>query len=370
MKKVRLITIITILMASGLCYASGKTDFDEENNVEVRNFNTVRITENLEESNNIDPEHNKKILPYILEEDRFDLLAGGVVIDLREQNDFRDWQGAIDNILSRGFSPTLYVYYSNDTKGTDNICIYENADLIYFSRAAYNYDPIRTIELPGVDMAAQEESKLKEDTNISIDIHSEKSIDNNTAEYGAYCSFFSLEESLNKEFAHDAEISINGIKMVRNDWDVFVLKKPLRLSAGDQVHIVFKHKDLGEIDETLTVPGSMDEMTVEPPMTEGIRNISDKYLISWKDQDSTGYSICAYRADENEELSSFGMYLEENFHMWETWELREKGEKVPYIEFSVKASNRVKLDDFGEWSYIEVTSPSGARHGNYRTEQL
>lgn len=364
MKKIVSLVLVFMVLSAFHSFASGKED-----KVEVRNYNTIRIAGNMEESNNIDPEHNKLILPYVVEEDKMDLLAGGMVMDLTVEP-FEDPMRIIDELTTRGFSPTLYVYYSNDTKETDNVCIYENEDLIYYSRAAYNYSPIQTITLPGSDESSKTVLSEETETNLNIDIFPDKEIDSRKAEYRVYCSFNNFQNPENEKAFSNAIIKINGVDLVMNDWGSFSLKENLVLSVGDTVNVYVSHPQTGIIEEALVVPASMSELSVEPEMAIGVANEIDRYLLQWENQDCDGYDIRVFRADEKGELDSYGMSVNGTFHMWDPWELQEKGEIVPFLNFRVRALNKIDLEDIGQWSSITISSPSGASYGNYQTENL
>lgn len=139
-------TLFYPLIAFYIIMLSSCLSLSREDNIEIQNFNTVRIFNNMEETNHVDPESNRIILPYILDQDRFDLLSGGIVYDLRELiPDYFGMDRIVEDLTDRGFAPTVLVYYSNDTKNTDNFCVYQGRDLIYFSRYAYNYIPITSL---------------------------------------------------------------------------------------------------------------------------------------------------------------------------------------------------------------------------------
>lgn len=342
---------------------------EPESFVRVENYNTLRITEKGEESNNISPESNKKILPYVLEEDKLDLLAGGTVMELENLTIDGGPLSIVEEVRDRGFSPTLFVYYSNDTKEADTVCIYQEEDLIYYSRYAYTYSPLQTIVLEGQEANEDKELDLK-NCSFSIDIIPNKILSDESAEYFARADFFHHDSFRRGDEFNDAEILVNGKKMKLENDGIFGSKKDFVLSVGDRISVSFKHPLVGDLNYELTVPPIMKEVSVEPTMTMGIPNETDNYLLRWEPQDCDQYNVRAYKANEEERLDSFGRSVTSTFHQWDPWELQDEGEPVPYIEFVVKTSNAIKLDMFNDWSYIEVSAPTGARYGNIRMEDL
>jgi hypothetical protein len=139
MKKILIYILISLLTVLSSC--SGKN-----NEIKVYDYNTKRVVGDIEEINNLDPAENRKILPYILEEDKLDLLGGGMVINLNRdrelineiEKNFTHFSSILESVRERDFNPTTLVYYSNDTKKTDNICVYEGEKLVYFCRYDYS----------------------------------------------------------------------------------------------------------------------------------------------------------------------------------------------------------------------------------------
>jgi len=144
--KYKLIILLSLTI-SLITSCSPKTE-----EIKVYDYNTKRVVGEMEEYSNIDPVENKRIIPYILKEDKLDLLAGGIALNLiidRDQinmieKNFPHMASILESVRERDFHPTLLVYYSNDTKETDTICVYEDNRMIYYCRFAYYDSSIET----------------------------------------------------------------------------------------------------------------------------------------------------------------------------------------------------------------------------------
>lgn len=340
-----------------------------EGKVEVRNYNTIRITEDGEEEVLMDPEENKRILPYILEEDKLDLLGGGNFLHLQNLTVSGGPLIEIEILREAGYNPTLYVYYLNETKEANTVCIYENDNLIYYSRAAQYDSPFQVLNSKTLEEMKSREIDLKE-YSFHLWINPEKVIDEDTAQYFASAGFSNVQSmERGNEFA-DAKIMVNGIQLNHSSYNNFFTNKNLELSVGDVVNVSIKQDLIGSLEYELTVPSVIDEMTITPPLEKGVPNTTDKYLMQWDSQECNSYAIRVHRYLESGKIDSYGETVTETFHQWRDWELKEEGEIVPYLEFELKTANKVHLPMFDDWSNIEVTAPSGVIIGNWEGENL
>ncbi|MBN2658614.1 MAG: hypothetical protein JXR86_16275 [Spirochaetales bacterium] len=360
MKKIniKITSLLLIAAVPFLSFASGRAD-----EIEVQNYNTVRIAGNTTESNNIDPEENKRILPYILKEDLLDLLAGGIVVTLPDENN--ESSEVLSNLRSRDFNPTVYVYYSNDTKQADTECYYQGEELIYYSRSAYSASPFQKIGMTAEEKTITTEYS-QEDIAIHFSVYPLKEINRDTAEYGAFCSFFHLDDDSMSDLFNDAKVTLNGMSLKNREHGFFRLNgsNPV-FKTGEIISIEIEHELFGEIRKEMSVPAPMDSFSVEPELKGGIPNQTDNYRLNWEQQDCTAYDLIVYRADEKGDLDSYGKTVEDLQYQWDPWELNEKGKPVPYLRFAVNPSNMFKPEGFSEWSEISVLSPSPSYYGNF-----
>jgi len=356
--------IFPLLVLLPLIALSCVTDNPEK--VEVLNYNTIRITGHYEESNNINPEENRRILPYVLDEDKLDLLGGGAVIELSD-NHFQDPAGILEKLKSMGFEPTHYVYYNNTTRNADTICIYEYEKLIYFSRTASSLIPLDTIG-PFAEKIESEELNSHKNISIWLTIYPEKGLSGDSALYSASCSISNVyQKNAVSGLFNDAEIVVNNIPLRKKHDDFFTLaeRDRMTLKTGDSLRISINHELLGTISGKLTVPPSPSDFSVEPDVTTLDINESDQYLLSWLEGESDQYYVQLSRSDRSGELDSYARSVEGTFLQWDSWELQEDGKIVPYIRFSIRGCNRIELEDFNEWSEISITSPTSIELGNY-----
>ncbi|MBB6480434.1 hypothetical protein [Spirochaeta isovalerica] len=341
MKKVNysIYALLFFALLPFLSFASGRSE-----EIKVQNYNTIRIVGDSEEQNNIDPEHNRKILPYVLKEDLLDLLAGGIVINLPDEN--FDSSPVLKNLILRDFAPTTYVYYSNDTKKADTECYYQGEDLIYYSRTAYNYCPFQKV---GMTEEAKEIKKdyRQEDITLNFSVYPVKTIDRNTAEYGAFCSFFYLENDDRDNIFKDAVVYLNDTKLKSVNSGFFKIDKKLPVfRTGETISFSIEHELIGKISGELTVPAPLDSFTLEPALQTGVPSDTDDYLLSWEKQNCDGYDLTVYRAMEEEQIDSYGLSTDSLFHKWDPWELQENGDLVPFLRFSVSTSNIIRPEGF------------------------
>jgi len=349
-----------------LCLLALSCITENPEKVEVLNYNTIRYTGNSEESTSIDPEENKRILPFILEEDKLDLLGGGEVIDLSD-SEFKDPAGILENLKNQGFEPTLYVYYINKTKSAHTICVYENDKLIHFSRTASSLIPFQTIG-PFPEKVVPEELNSHKNISIWLTIYPEEDFSGDTALYSASCSISHVYHRIAAAgIFNDAKITINSIPLIKRHDDFFMLadRDRMNLKTGDSISVSIDHELFGTVSGVLTVPPSPTDFSVEPDITATNINSSDQYLLRWKEGVSDQYYIQLNRSNRSGELDSYAQTVEGTFHQWDSWDLQEDGKIVPYIRFSIRGCNRIELEDFNEWSEISITSPSALELGNY-----
>ena len=90
------------------------------------------------------------VTSYLLPFDRGDTIGGGQVIQIEsvaplqvktpsgavKAADFGYFQSFVKEVVRRGFVPDKFIYYSNNSKDTKNVVLYENGKIIFSTRIA------------------------------------------------------------------------------------------------------------------------------------------------------------------------------------------------------------------------------------------
>lgn len=139
------------------------------------------------------------------------------------------------------------------------------------------------------------------------------------------------------------------------------------LSTGDQVSVTIRDEQLGDHSYTATVPASLTEFTLTPPLVAGKRATAESYSLSWNAVDgATSYSIGMGQYYESGSSSGSSTTFQETSKTIDNkhW-LYEDFFGKDWIYFEVDVVTATALTGFRNDSSIEIVQPASTKKNNF-----